>query len=574
MSKIKRVIPRTLYDDTYLIHNRLFAKKLIEFQEQLLLILDGDFVSVDELREQLDLFVKNSELAAALTPYLTKAEYNSEKSTFVTLSSLLAALNNYYTKTQIDAKFDNLDFNIFVPVSVLPAQGEPNKIYFIRNNESEVGNVFDEYCWINNTWEKLGSVQLNFDIFQYFTDAIFETTNDKVQLRTNNDNIIEHILDSPEYPLSGTPATWDKDSLLCTLAFIEAMLATKQDTLVDSVNIKRINGDSILGSGVVNTFYRTQLPEDGEESTFTEVVKLSKYASNGGLIFSNYDGIEYLCVATKWTEDDDSFTFIVIDENLNVVTLRYETEDSDNYICKIKVKQIADANCEVDGVVGGGTANVTDTSHHTATITDKYGNPIQLNYVSELIPLTSGQTIKFENTYYIVKLYSGDVEYTHGAIVSDDGVYTATSTCNVYALTPDLGGTSHYDILETSYTGDIQGALTYLNGNIERKESKIPINLNTQTNNGITVYANNCYTITSAVNTFNIVLGAVDAADGFVKSSSLFIKTGATPNIAISSADSKTIAYYSGFSWEANTEYELNFLFNGDKWIVSYAIIE
>lgn len=59
-----------------------------------------------------------------------------------------------------------------------------------------------------------------------------------------------------------------------------------------------------------------------------------------------------------------------------------------------------------------------------------------------------------------------------------------------------------------------------------------------------------------------------------VRSFTVNFTTGDVPNVMIMSYEGHTISYQQGFSIEPNTEYELNFLWNGEKWIVAYGIIE
>lgn len=79
------------------------------------------------------------------------------------------------------------------------------------------------------------------------------------------------------------------------------------------------------------------------------------------------------------------------------------------------------------------------------------------------------------------------------------------------------------------------------------------------------------YTVTDVVDNLNITLP--DIADKeHIKGISVMFTTGSTPAVSISSkAD---IAYFSGYLIEADTTYELNFMFNGEKWIVAYGVIE
>lgn len=89
-----------------------------------------------------------------------------------------------YTKQQVDdaittaiAGVTQIQFSV---VQALPATGEAGVIYLIAN-----GNVYDEYIYVNNAFEKLGS-----------TDADLSGYVQTSQLREATDAEIETILAS------------------------------------------------------------------------------------------------------------------------------------------------------------------------------------------------------------------------------------------------------------------------------------------------------------------------------------------------------------------------------------------
>ena len=69
---------------------------------------------------------------------------------------------NYYTKAQIDA-MKHLDYKV---VDVLPTTAiSATTIYLVRSSKSESQNVYDEFIYANNLWEKIGTTQT--DISNY-----------------------------------------------------------------------------------------------------------------------------------------------------------------------------------------------------------------------------------------------------------------------------------------------------------------------------------------------------------------------------------------------------------------------
>jgi hypothetical protein len=94
-----------------------------------------------------------------------------------------------------------IDNELFVVVNNLNEIFNPtnNKIYLVPKSGSN-GNVYDEYVYVNNDWELIGSLEI--DLSNYYTKT-----------EINNS------------------------------------LSTKQDTLISGNNIKTINNDSLLGNG-------------------------------------------------------------------------------------------------------------------------------------------------------------------------------------------------------------------------------------------------------------------------------------------------------------------------------------
>lgn len=89
----------------------------------------------------------------------------------------------YYTETEIDAKVNNINSQInsligftATIVTSLPATGEVGVMYLKLNTSSSVeGNVYDEYIWVNNKFEKIGSTETTVDLSGYVTQTEMNT---------------------------------------------------------------------------------------------------------------------------------------------------------------------------------------------------------------------------------------------------------------------------------------------------------------------------------------------------------------------------------------------------------------
>ena len=95
------------------------------------------------------------------------------------------------------------------------------------------GNIFIEYIYINNTWEKVGEVSANADLSGYY-----------------NKDEIDYILKGYLKEIPDEYVTQAELSMdYVSNSYLDERMAYKQDDLVSGENIKTINGESILGSG-------------------------------------------------------------------------------------------------------------------------------------------------------------------------------------------------------------------------------------------------------------------------------------------------------------------------------------
>ena len=96
-------------------------------------------------------------------------------------------LTNYYLKTETytQTEVNNLIGQIktisIEVVDTLPETGEDNKIYLVPKTGS-TGDVYNEYIWVNNAWELIGSTQV--DLANYYTkeqaDNLLSNKQDKI----------------------------------------------------------------------------------------------------------------------------------------------------------------------------------------------------------------------------------------------------------------------------------------------------------------------------------------------------------------------------------------------------------
>lgn len=74
-----------------------------------------------------------------------------------------------YNKTEVNNLISQIQTSHFEVVTVLPATGESNVIYLLPRQITETGNIYDEYIYISNAYEKIGSTDV--DLTGYATET-------------------------------------------------------------------------------------------------------------------------------------------------------------------------------------------------------------------------------------------------------------------------------------------------------------------------------------------------------------------------------------------------------------------
>lgn len=71
-------------------------------------------------------------------------------------------------RTQVNG----LDLTLYVIVDSLPTSDiKTNKIYLVRNASGADNNIYTEYAYVNNAWEKIGEYKANVDLSNYYTKS-------------------------------------------------------------------------------------------------------------------------------------------------------------------------------------------------------------------------------------------------------------------------------------------------------------------------------------------------------------------------------------------------------------------
>lgn len=164
-----------------------------------------------------------------------------------------------YSKGEIDNKIASIVTTTFEVVDQLPEQGESNVIYLVPNEQS-ADNEYEEYIWVNNKWELIGTTKV--DLTPYYTssqvdDLINPISNDVTLLKQNKldknlgaDNANKHLgIDSSGniLPVNDVITTSELTSALQE----EQKAREKQDELLQGeIDTKMTPSNIIAGDNV------------------------------------------------------------------------------------------------------------------------------------------------------------------------------------------------------------------------------------------------------------------------------------------------------------------------------------
>lgn len=86
-------------------------------------------------------------------------------------------------RTQVNG----LDLSLYIIADSLPTSDiQTNKIYLVRNASGADNNIYTEYAYINNTWEKIGEYKADVDLSNYYNKT---QTDDLLNGKADSSNV-------------------------------------------------------------------------------------------------------------------------------------------------------------------------------------------------------------------------------------------------------------------------------------------------------------------------------------------------------------------------------------------------
>lgn len=183
--------------------------------------------------------------------YVQDANYNHTDNNFTVeekskLANALTNPSNYYTKGEVNNLIGDLSTASYLVVQELPEIGVGNIIYLVPNDSQVEHNIHDEYMYVNNNWELIGSTQI--DLTGYATENYVNnhthTHSNKSVLDGITANDITNWNNKGTYtkPNTGIPKTDLSD-------VVQSSLSKADSALQEHQTLKTINNQSIVGEG-------------------------------------------------------------------------------------------------------------------------------------------------------------------------------------------------------------------------------------------------------------------------------------------------------------------------------------
>lgn len=377
------------------------------------------------------------------------------------------------------------------------------------------------------------------------------------------------------------------------LTSAETSISGKQATLVSGTNIKTVNNTSLLGSGNINA---NKIPSGSVDSTSTSTVftatvdGVTELADGVAVILSNgvvasasgctlnVNGLGAKPIYRAQTLDSAVTTHFALAYTCLFV---YNTRRVEGGCWDMFYDSNSTYGSYSWGLGYAVCSTAAATAAKTATISSytlAVGGICVIKFTNAC-PANATLNIRSRGAKPI---YLGTSKITADDIKAGDTVTllyeTTTVSTGVYRIlyidrwkTEASGGdTNVIETVKVNGTALTPDANKAVNVDISGKDDALVITSASGTS--LSAEVGKYYYFSSNVSSLTITLPTVTGtqAKGFI----VGFATGSIPSVTISSAEVTAISFADGYNIEGNTRYELNFLWNGSYWSLSYVKLE
>lgn len=211
------------------------------------------------------------------------------------ITNTVSDLVNYYTKTQIDSQIDTLEgqisaipkFAIQVVESLPDSDISATTIYLLKTSETETGNLYTEYIYVNSAWESLGTQKL--DLSDYVTTTALNEAIANFLVESDVQELIDTALEAytktselAAIATSGNLADAAQDATHRVVTDAEkATWNAKQDALTFDEAPTASSANPVKSGGVKTAIDAVQNAVNGVIDGTTPVAKATEATSAG-----------------------------------------------------------------------------------------------------------------------------------------------------------------------------------------------------------------------------------------------------------------------------------------------------
>ena len=211
------------------------------------------------------------------------------------ITNTVSDLVNYYTKTQIDSQIDTLEgqisaipkFAIKVVESLPDSDISATTIYLLKTSETETGNLYTEYIYVNSAWESLGTQKL--DLSDYVTTTALNEAIANFLVESDVQELIDTALEAytktselAAIATSGNLADAAQDATHRVVTDAEkATWNAKQDALTFDEAPTASSANPVKSGGVKTAIDAVQNAVNGVIDGTTPVAKATEATSAG-----------------------------------------------------------------------------------------------------------------------------------------------------------------------------------------------------------------------------------------------------------------------------------------------------
>ena len=327
----------------------------------------------------------------------------------------------------LNITYDHTIFKIVDTLPAAPALGDENKVHFVLSNQSEEGNIYSEYLWIGDMWEKMGEFKADIDLSPYLKKEEASTT----------------YLSKTDAESTYTKQT-DAEAVYAKKTDVEATYAKKTDVEADYV--KKEDGKG-LSTNDYTTDEKSKL--EGVEAG-AEVNVIESVSVNGSVLQPETKGVNIDIASPIATAKNEAV-------NASKVTVS-ESAGIDNvlkvYTFTQNGAEIGKINVPKDLVVSGGSIVEMEGVKYLRLNIANQTTPVDIA-VTDLVDVYKGSayiTIASDNTISVnfsaldSELVKDTSEVGKAIKANKTAIQTASSEASAALSAHNTNGEAHTDI--------------------------------------------------------------------------------------------------------------------------------